>query len=381
MPRENFLQVQMPEKEHTFLQVPVVPKSHLQIMDERITNQERTTAILLEQAFQIKEDIITHLRGNKGNYPVEKVSPQLLENHIQVITSILKQLSTDIEVLEEQIRTRDGVTAGTSFAVQSLDHKQLAGIGDLRGRVARCDASISKLAGDVSVTRNEIQKVKKEVQVTKSSLEVQMKELEIKAGKTFFPLNYVIQLLSKVDSSKCEYNTNLKTTRGELQHELQRLDFKITTAFTEMHAQIQNQQKWAEYKLDKTENKQGQKVDHFLHFMQEKTELMEKKILERLNQISVRLEKLENRQNLDVESNRMKYSETKINAKLAKVEKTIWYELESIKNEYREGFQSIKESINSLSKISDKKIEIDKEKVQKDLKQIRRQIIDLKSYP
>ncbi|XP_078413908.1 protein FAM81B [Cetorhinus maximus] len=371
MPRENFLQVQMPEKKHTFLQVPVVPRSHLQIMDERITNQERTTAILLEQAFQIKEDIITHLRGNQGNYPVEKVSPQLLENHIQVITSILKQLSTDIEVLEEQIRTRDGVTAGTSFAVQSLDHKQLAGIGDLRGRVARCDASISKLAGDVSVTRNEIQKVKKEVQVTKSSLEVQMKELEIK----------VIQLLSKVDSSKCEYNTNFKTTRGELQHELQHLDFKITTALTEVHAQIQNQQKWAEYKLDKTENKQGQKVDHFLHFMQEKTELMEKKILERLNQISVRLEKLENRQNLDVESNRMKYSETKINAKLAKVEKTIWYELESIKNEYREGFQSIKESINSLSKISDKKIEIDKEKVQKDLKQIRRQIIDLKSYP
>ncbi|XP_072372409.1 protein FAM81B isoform X2 [Scyliorhinus torazame] len=340
-------------------------------MDDRISNQERTTAILLQQAFQIKEDIITYLRGNQCNKPVEKVSPELLENHIHIVTSILKQLSTDIEVLEEQIRTRDGVTAGTSFAVRSLDHKHSAGIGDLRGRVARCDASISKLAGDVSLTRSEIQKVKNEVQDTKSSLEMQMKELEIK----------VMQLLSKVDSSKCEHSTNLKTAREELQHELQHLNFKITTALSELQAQIQKQQKWAEYKLDKTENKQEQRVDHFLHFTKEKTELMEKKIQERLNHISLRLEKLENRQSLDIESNRMQYSETKANVKLAKVEKAIWCELESIKNEYREGFQSIKESINSLSKISDKKIEIDKEKVQKDLKQIRRQIVNLKSYP
>ncbi|XP_067838278.1 protein FAM81B [Heptranchias perlo] len=371
MSRENFLQVQVPEKDHSFLKIPVVSKSHLQIMDDRISNQERTTATLLEQAFRIKEDIITYLRGNQGNYPVERISQQLLENHIQVITSILKQLSTDIEVLEEQIRTRDGVTAGTSFAVQSLDHKHLAGIGDLRGRVARCDASISKLAGDIRETSSEIQKAKNEIQDAKSSLEVQMKELERK----------VMVLLRKIDSSKCEHNSKLKAARGEQQHELQLLDLKITAALTEVHAQIQSQREWAEHKLDKTENEQGQRVDHLLHFTQEKTELTEKKILERLNHISVRLEKLEDRQSLDIESNRMKYSEKKINAKLAKVEKNIWYELESIKNEYREGFQSIKDSISSLSEISDKKIKMDKEKLQKDLKQIRRQIIDLKNYP
>ncbi|XP_020368446.1 protein FAM81B [Rhincodon typus] len=371
MSAENLLLVQIPEKDHTSLRVPVVTKSHLQMMDDRISNQERTIATLLEQAFRNKEDIITHLRGNQGHYPVEKISQQLLENHIQVITSILKQLSTDIEILEEQIRRRDGVTTGTSFAIQSLNHKHLLGIGDLRGRVARCDANISKLAGDVSVTNNEIQKVKKDVQDAKSSLQEQMKELEIK----------VTQLLRNIDNSKCEHNTSLKTVRGELQHELQRLDFKITTALTEVHTQMQNHQKWAEYKLDKTEIEKGQRGDHFLHVMQEKTELMEKNILNRLNRISLRLEKLENQQSLDIESNRMKYSDMKINAKLAKVEKTIWHELESIKNEYREGFQSIMESINSLNKISEKKIEIDKEKIQKDLKQIRRQIIDLKSYP
>ncbi|XP_078252616.1 protein FAM81B [Rhinoraja longicauda] len=371
MSRENLLQVQVPERDYTILQAPLVARSHVQITDDRLSNQERTTATLLEQAFRIKDDFITYLRGNQGNSTVERASQQLLENHIQVITNILKQLSTDIEILEQQIKTRDSVTAGTSYAVLSLDHKHLAGIGDLRGRVARCDASISKLAGDVNAISCEIQKAKKEIQDTKTSLKFQMKELEAK----------VMQLQIKIDNSKSEQNAKLKTVRGEQQHELQILDFKINAALTEVHAQMQHQQEWTEHKLDKTQDEQVQRMDRLLHLMQEKTELVEKKRLEKLNHISVRLVKLEDSQGLEAELNRKKYSDTKMNEKLAKVEKNIWHELESIKNEYREGFQSIKESINSLNKISDKKIKMDKEKVQKDLKQIRRHINDLKTYP
>lgn len=371
MSRENLLQVQVPERDYIVLPAPLVARSHVQIMDDRLSNQEKTTATLLQQAFRIKDDFITYLRGNQGNLTVERASQQLLENHIQVITSILQQLSTDIEILDQQIKTRNNVTAGTSYAVLSLDQKHLVGVGDLRGRVARCDASISKLAGDVNAIGSEIQKAKKEIQDTKTSLKFQMKELEAK----------VMQLQMKVDNSKSEQSTKLKTVRGEQQHELQILDFKINAALTEVHAQMQHQQEWTEHKLDKTQDEQGQRVDRLLHLMQEKTDLVEKKRLEKLNHISVRLEKLEDSQSLEAELTRKKYSDTKMNEKLAKVEKNIWHELESIKDEYREGFQSIKESINSLNKISDQKIKMDKEKVQKDLKQIRRHINDLKNYP
>lgn len=41
------------------------------------------------------------------------------------------------QVLERQIAQRDSITSGTTMAVQSLDQKNMAGIGDLRGRVAR----------------------------------------------------------------------------------------------------------------------------------------------------------------------------------------------------------------------------------------------------
>ncbi|XP_069747818.1 protein FAM81B [Narcine bancroftii] len=366
MSKENLLQVQIPERDYTILQVPLIPRSHMQITDDRISNQERTTATLLEQVFRIKEDIINYLRGNQSKNTDERVSQQLIENHVQVITSILKQLSMDIEILEQQIRTRDGVTAGTSSAILSLDHKHLAGIGDLRGRVARCDASISKLASDVGVISSEILKAKKEIQDVKSSLKLQVKDLEAK----------VIQLLTEIDGSKYEQSANFKAAR-EQQHELQLLDFKVNAALTEVREQIQQQHEWIEHKLNKTEDVQGKRMDRLLHFTQEKTELLEKKILKKLNHISVRLEKLEDRQNLDIEFHRKKYSDTKINKKLAQVEKNIWHELESIKNEYREGFQSIKESIHSLNKINDKKIKLDKEKVQKDLERIRRLINDL----
>jgi len=40
-------------------------------------------------------------------------------------------------VLGTQIIERDNLAAGTTFAVESLDHKNWMGIGDLRGRVAR----------------------------------------------------------------------------------------------------------------------------------------------------------------------------------------------------------------------------------------------------
>lgn len=43
----------------------------------------------------------------------------------------------NLQVLERQIRARDGAAVETNFAVQSLNHKYIQGLGDLRGRVAR----------------------------------------------------------------------------------------------------------------------------------------------------------------------------------------------------------------------------------------------------
>lgn len=68
-------------------------------MESHMTNQERTLSILLEQAMKIRDDVVTGLRATQGSVLMESSARKLLENHIQIITHIVKQLSRDIQVL------------------------------------------------------------------------------------------------------------------------------------------------------------------------------------------------------------------------------------------------------------------------------------------
>ncbi|XP_041127262.1 protein FAM81B-like [Polyodon spathula] len=322
---------------------------------------------LLEQAFRIKEDIVTNLLGTQGTYQAKTASRTLLENHIQTITSIVKQPSTDIEVLEGQILQWDGISSGTSLAVQNLDHKHLAGIGDLRGRVARCDASISKLSGDVSSSSQEIQKLQKETHDVTSALEMH-KELELK----------ITQLLGKMETSVSEQNSNLRAARGDQLHELQLLDVNRTLgALADVREQIHSQRKWAEVQLSRSQQVQTQGTEQLQSLLRERVEMTEKKMQDSKNLLTVRLEKCEERQELEIRANRAKHAEDKLTSRIRKVEK-IWEEPEIIKTEYRSGFESIHDAISSLRQINETNNRMHKEKVQKDIKQIRRKLVQLK---
>ncbi|XP_010079658.1 PREDICTED: protein FAM81B-like, partial [Pterocles gutturalis] len=193
---------------------PPCPGHRACLLEKRLSSQERTTALLLHQAFRIKDDILSYLQGSKGYQHGEMDARRLLENHIQTITSIVKKLSQDIEVLERQIRTRDGAAAETNLAVQSLDHRYIQGVGDLRGRVARCEASIAKLSGDIGIIRCEAQKTDKEIYGLHSALKNCVSDFEKK----------VMQLLGKIETSNTDHSSNLKTVKGDQHHKLQLLD-------------------------------------------------------------------------------------------------------------------------------------------------------------
>uniref|UniRef100_H3ASS9 Family with sequence similarity 81 member B n=1 Tax=Latimeria chalumnae TaxID=7897 RepID=H3ASS9_LATCH len=238
--------------------LPLITGNGVNLFADRLSNQERTTAALLQQAFRIKDDIIANLRGSHGYYQGQGLARRLLENHIQTITNIVKQLSKDIVVLEEQIRARDGVSAGTSFAVQSLDVKHVAGIGDLRGRVARCDANISKLSGDVSVTGREIQRLEKEIQTSRSTVEAHIRDLEMQ----------VSQLFSKMEASLSQQSSKIKAAQEKQQHGLLNLDLRVVGVLDNLRDQIESQRKWAETQLQRSEQEQAQRLDQLLNMLQ-----------------------------------------------------------------------------------------------------------------
>ncbi|PKU30609.1 protein fam81b [Limosa lapponica baueri] len=82
--------------------VKFVAEDRAHLLEERLSSQERTTAFLLHQAFRIKDDITSYLHGSNGYQQGETAARRLLENHIQTITSIVKKLSQDIEVMHAE---------------------------------------------------------------------------------------------------------------------------------------------------------------------------------------------------------------------------------------------------------------------------------------
>ncbi|KAM9367966.1 protein FAM81B [Phaethornis superciliosus] len=333
------------------------PGDRTRLLEERLSIQERTTAFLLQQAFQIKDDILSYLQGCKSDQHGETSARRLLENQVQTITSILKKLSQDIEVLERQIRSRDGAAVETNFAVQSLDYKFIQGLGDLRGRVARCEASMAKLSADISMTKQEAQKTDKQIYGLHSALKSCASEFEKK----------VMQLLGKIETSNSDQSSNLKTVQGHQHHEMQLLDFKLRSALSEFRDHLQTHQKWTEAEVARAEEEQAQQRQQMLELVKERLERAEERVEEKLLLLSLKAEQMDKPQKYEKQLNQMKSDGKSLHARITRLERQIGKELEEIRDEYRSGFQSIRESLDLLKQIQNTRMKLEKKKIEKDL--------------
>uniref|UniRef100_A0A671ED14 Family with sequence similarity 81 member B n=3 Tax=Rhinolophus ferrumequinum TaxID=59479 RepID=A0A671ED14_RHIFE len=357
--------VEYVNKDHSFL--PVIPNTQRSQLDTRLNSQERTIAFLLEQAFHIKEDISACLQGTHGFQKEELLARKLLENHIQTITIIVKKLSQNIEILEDQIRARDQAATGINFAVQELNTKHLQGVGDLRGRVARCDSSIVKLSGDMHFIRHEHQQIEKTIQKLASAIETVSKNLDMK----------VMQLSGKIEASSSEQISNLKTVQGDYRHEMNLLEFKFNSLSNNLYEEVETNQKWTEKQFIKCEKDQLGPMNQCLTLLREKLEKSENKMEKKILQLSSKLEHFITAQKQTAELSKVKHIENKLSRKMTQLEKHIWDELEKMQNEYQSGFKSIHDSLTSLQQIQKTKMDLEKYKVQKDLKKLQRKIVEL----
>ncbi|NXG58033.1 FA81B protein, partial [Hemiprocne comata] len=240
---------------------------------------------------------------------------------------VIVSMVLNLQVLERQIRTRDGAALETNFAVQSLDHKYLQGIGDLRGRVARCEASMAKLSADISMIRHEAQKTDKEIYGLHSALKSCVSDFEKK----------VMQLLSKIETSSSDQSSNLKTVQGDQHHEMQLLDFKLTSALSDFRDQLQTHRRWTEVWLTRTEEDQAQHRQQLLNLLKEGLERAEKRVEEKLLLLSLKIEQMDKPQKLEKQLKQMKSDEKSLHSRITRFERLIWKELEEIQNEYRSG--------------------------------------------
>ncbi|KAK2911725.1 hypothetical protein Q8A67_003858 [Cirrhinus molitorella] len=337
-------------------------------MESRMNNQERTLSILLEQAMKIRDDVVTGLCATQGSVLMESSARKLLENHIQIITHIVKQLSKDIQVLEAQIIERDNLAAGTTFAVKSLDHKNVMGIGDLRGRIARCDASIAKLSSDVSAGRRDILKLQQEVSELHSGLELKLKDMELKLS----------QDVEKLEVSLSEKFISQRNAIGDLQKEIQRLDLKVSCGLRQVEEQTVRLRKWAEEQMKTTVQSHTQSSQQLHTLLQDRAVEVDSKLKDNMALLSDHIERLEAQLEKVRSSDRTKRSESKLNSKINTLEQCFREELEQMRREYQSGFQAVHDAIASLRNIGDTKAKLDKGELQRDIRQIQRKVVGLK---
>ncbi|XP_007243970.3 protein FAM81B [Astyanax mexicanus] len=332
-----------------------------------MTTQERTLTSLMQQAFQIKEEMVSSLHATQGSVLMEASARKLLENHIQTITHIVKQLSKDIQVLEAQIVQRDSVASGTTFAVQKLDHKNLTGIGDLRGRVARCDASIAKLSGDVKAGEQEISQLLKEMGEMRCGIELRLKDLELK----------ISQSLGRLEALQSEQTASQKSIRESLQKDIQQLEIKTSSGLRELEEEAARLRMWTEQQLSSTTQKHTEDSQQLRIFMQDRTEDVEVNLKAQMDLLSAHVEKLDKQLEKQRSTDRIKRLESKLLSRVDNLEKSFRDDLEQIRTEYQTGFQEALDAIASLRDISDAKAKLDKGELKKDIRQIQRKMTTL----
>ncbi|XP_072521390.1 protein FAM81B [Salminus brasiliensis] len=327
--------------------------------------QERTLASLLQQAFRIKEDMVSNLHATQGSVLMEASARKLLENHVQNITHIVKQLSKDIQVLEAQIVQRDNVASGTTFAVQKLDHKNLTGIGDLRGRVARCDASIAKLSGDVKAGEQEISKLLQEMGEMRSGIELRLRDLELKISKS----------LGRLESSQSEQTASQKSTSGDLQRDIQHLEMKTSSGLRELEEEAARLRRWTEQQLSSTAQTRTEDGQQLRMLLQDRVEDVEVRLKAQVELLSAHVDNLDKHLEKQCSTDRVKRLESKLSSRIGHLEKSFRDELEQMRREYQTGFQEALDAIASLKDISDTKAKLDKGELKKDIRQIRRKMV------
>ena len=72
--------------------------SRLDILEERIAQQEKNSQALIERAFKTKEDVIESLNFTHGTWQEEKHARNMLQEHIRTITAVVNRLNNDIAV-------------------------------------------------------------------------------------------------------------------------------------------------------------------------------------------------------------------------------------------------------------------------------------------
>merc|ERR1719427_247839 len=280
-------------------------------------------------------------------------------DHVINMTSQLRDLSREVENMKQQITYGNlNDQQLTQQAIGNVQQATTSGVSDLRGRVARCDTNIAQLAQDMrAINRKTITDTERLHQLADSSIE-KTKSMQLQMDT----------LSRRMDKLLNEQENKIVQVEGHSSQQLEHIDLRMKAIIEDVRMQIDSNKKISESERSRLEQQMSSLMQLSNQNISNKQEVFESRINERMRVLEKSLEDNRNDVNKfrnDLEKNN---KNEKILDKVGEFQARAEGEMAKLKKEYREGFDSLRESINATNRLTDTKFKLFKEKANKDLK-------------
>ncbi|CAL1534101.1 unnamed protein product [Lymnaea stagnalis] len=341
--------------------------SRIESIEDRLAMQERNTQALIDKAFKIKEDVIESLNFTQGTWNEEKQARALLQEHIRTITAVVNKLNGDIAALESSIKSRDTAHVTTNNAVKNLEVHHVQSLQDLRGRIVRCDSSISKLSADFRSCFESIKQLSHQQQEIQNRMTDRIHGLEAQ----------LVTLNSNIERINGESRMKLQHLEGDTNTQMSMIDAKTRQLIEDMKANLSSMQSNFETERERLEQRLFVAIEKAEGNSDLNLEKLLKKIDEGQYVTDARISKLEeslheSRSHMD---NAQSSMETKLLAKMDKTIQRHTEEIAKLKRECREGFLTVHESISNMKTVMEGKRKLLEDQLRKEIGQIRKMIV------
>lgn len=331
--------------------------SRMDFLEDRLINQEKTTRSLIDKALRVREDMEENLSYAQISLKGEKKARALLQEHIRTITSVVKRLSREIEVLESELRSKESKLEGNSTAFKNLELHHVAGVTDLRGRVARCDHAIERLLTDVRTCAEAINELRQKQDANIKSTNEKLQNVQ----------SVINDLALKFEKYSSEQSTSIQRIKGQADEQVTLLDSKTKSVVEDLRGTITSSRQWTEseyYKITKDFHERLERMEGVLTQRQNKLE----------NKVEFYLSKIEKL----LEEEKDKYFniwEVRLKETKSMQDKALSSTTSSMRREYKQGFNTIHESVKSLQNVFEAKLKIVEDNLQKSINNVLRMVV------
>ncbi|XP_072167510.1 protein FAM81A-like [Diadema setosum] len=301
--------------------------------------------MLIERASELKNAIVSHMmeESGYGAWPDRQLRG-LLQEHLHTVTSALKRLGHEIESLESQLSGRDQASAMSNNLMRSLEVQQATSVNDLRSRVARCDANISVLSGDMRKMFDSL-----------STLTLQMQTV---MGHQTRTENLLEEKISKLGESseehRSKHSARLTSSEEKFQQALATLDARLQSLIDETQRTVESIRTEGLSSQAKLEREMTMSMDMSQHKRDKKVDEVEESLQKKIASLERRQEKLETElREAKSESKAglrevQRTSESTLQNELLRVERRLRAVVEEAQGEISGGLEALKESLTSL---------------------------------